>query len=791
MSLRELAVDIAFNTDVGKLMQVDSAVDDIKSSADDVISSADNMADSTESASSSVLKSFEKIGGATQKAGKSMSKWVTAPLVGAGTAAFKFANDQEQAFAQVSTLLDASTTDFTQYKSDMRDLSSELGVSFEDLSESVYSSISAGQDQADAIDFTRKAIMLAGGGFTTTANAVDVMTTALNAYGLESKEASNISDMLITTQNLGKTTVDELSASMGAVIPIAEAQNVAFDELAAGYAVLTKNGVNTAEAGTGMKAMLSELGKAGSKTDKILRKETGKSFSELIESGMNTGEVLGMLSETAEKSGLKLSDMFGSVQAGGAALTLTKGEGAEFQEFLEEMGNSAGATEEAFNTMADTTGDKMAIAWTTIKNTMAEFGDMLLPIVAQAATGIASIATKFTGLSPVVKTLVLVFGGLLAAIGPVLLTIGTIITKVIPMISLFTKVAGAVQKAGGMFAILSNPIGLAIAAIALIAGALVLAYNKVEWFRDAVNAAWDWVKNATSIAFDWIRGIVVDVFGAAMEFAMGIVGKFKDFWDTNSAAIMSIVQNRFNAVVSTIQMIMGIIQGIFQIAWPIITGIITVAWELIKTVISTGIDIILGIISAGMAILQGDWSGAWTIIQGIGETIWHNIESFFANINLFDIGKNILQGLIDGIGSMASAVWNKVSEVAGGITSGFKKALKIFSPSRLFKEFGVNTMMGYQIGFENQAEDAIAASESTAFDIADVFDDQPDVPDHPYTPGGDRDGYSDSYSTSSTHVTHENHMEFHFHGNHNPEETSRAVQKGIDDYFSQLNAVTE
>ena len=81
---------------------------------------------------------------------------------------------------------------------------------------------------------------------------------------------------MITTQNLGKTTVDELASSMGTVIPVANASNFSIEELSASYAQLTKNGVATAESGTYLKAMLSELSKSGSIADITLRDLTGK-----------------------------------------------------------------------------------------------------------------------------------------------------------------------------------------------------------------------------------------------------------------------------------------------------------------------------------------------------------------------------------------------------------------------------------------------------------------------------------------------------------------------------------
>ena len=167
---------------------------------------------------------MQKVGDGISAVGKAVAP-VSAAVAGVGGVGLKLAADFEDAFAKVSTLLDASTTDFEAYKADIMAASDETGVSVNDFSEAVYSAISASVDAADAVDFTTSAVKLAKGGFTDTAKAVDVMTTAINGYQLSAEDATKISDMLITTQNAGKTTVDELASSMGKVIPVAAAAN--------------------------------------------------------------------------------------------------------------------------------------------------------------------------------------------------------------------------------------------------------------------------------------------------------------------------------------------------------------------------------------------------------------------------------------------------------------------------------------------------------------------------------------------------------------------------------------
>ena len=242
-----------------------------------------------------------KVGNQMSNVGGKLTKAVTLPLAGAGVAATKMAVDYESSFAKVSTLLDKNVVDYGKYKNDILDASSKSKIAVGEFSEAVYGSISAGVDQTKAIKFTTDAMKLAKGGFTDGAKAVDVMTTAINGYGMKAEDATKISDMLITTQNLGKTTVDELATSMGAVIPVANSVNFGIDELSAAYAQLTKNGIATAESGTYLKSMLSELGKSGSIADKTLRELTGKGFADLKKEGKATSEIIKLLDDDAKK----------------------------------------------------------------------------------------------------------------------------------------------------------------------------------------------------------------------------------------------------------------------------------------------------------------------------------------------------------------------------------------------------------------------------------------------------------------------------------------------------------
>lgn len=265
----------------------------------------------------------------------------------------------ESAMAKVDTIADTEAVSLDSIQQEIQTLSKDAGVAVSDLAESTYSAISASVDTADAVSFVAQANSLAVGGFTQTSTAVDILTTALNAYGLEAGETQNIADMMIQTQNLGKTSVDELAGSMGKIIPTANSLGVQLDVLCGSYAVMTANGIATAETTTYMNSMLNELGKNGTSAANALKEGTehikagGLTMAEAMESGMSLTDVLAVLDERARESGTSISNMFGSAEAGKAANVLW-GNAQKVDKAINQMNNSAGAAQTAFEKMSDT-----------------------------------------------------------------------------------------------------------------------------------------------------------------------------------------------------------------------------------------------------------------------------------------------------------------------------------------------------------------------------------------------------------------------------------------------------
>lgn len=236
---------------------------------------------------------------------------------------------------------------------EMLALSAEMGKMPDDMIGSLYNALSAGVPKDNVFDFLRVASKASIAGVSSTQEAVGALTTIMNGYRMPTEKAGEVSDVLFTIIKNGVTTMPELAANIGKVTPMAASLGVEIDTVGAAFAELTKNlgPGKSAEAGTQLKAMLAELGKAGSVAAENFERIAGKSFPAFIESGGTLKDALQMMSKDAASTNGRISDLFGSIEAGGAALILSANNAAGFTEQLDAMAKKAGATDTAYATV--------------------------------------------------------------------------------------------------------------------------------------------------------------------------------------------------------------------------------------------------------------------------------------------------------------------------------------------------------------------------------------------------------------------------------------------------------
>lgn len=223
-----------------------------------------------------------------------------------------------------------------------------------------------------------------------------------------------------------------------------------------------------------------------------------------------------------------------------------------------------------------------------------------------------------------------------------------------------------------------------------------------------LSQIWTNIQNAASTIWNGIRtyfsGVVSAIVGYVRGQFQNMMSVLSSIWNSIKTTAISAWNSLKNSVVSIVT---GLIAGIKN-AWNSFRSFFV---GLLNSIKSSAVSSWNSLKSSVLSIINSLISGAnnaWNNLkQGVQNAInsVKNIFNSLRNINLFSIGQNIIQGLINGIGSMVSAVANKISSIASGIKDKITGALGIHSPSRWMRDMiGKNMMLGWQIGIDKNAK---------------------------------------------------------------------------------------
>lgn len=604
-------------------------------------------------------KKIEKAGDAVGKVGKKFAP-LSAAAAGTLTAVTKGASDFQNGMAKMSTLFDTSQVSVQKLSKEFLNLSNETGKSAVELTEAGYQALSASVPVEKLGGFIRTSANMAKVGFTDTATSVDLLSTAVNAYGLEADQADSIANKLVNTQNLGKTSVNELASSMGKVIPTAAGMNVNLDQLCTMYTLMTKQGIATAESTTYMNSMLNELGDSGTDVGKVLKEKTGKSFQDLMKDGKTTGDALKILKDYSKETGTAFNELWSSQEAGKAAMALLNDSAGDFNETMGSMANVADLVGQGLEKM-NTPSAKMAKALNRIKNSGIELGSVLLttvaPYVEQFTKKVEELTEKFNKMPDSQKKMVLVMLAVVASISPVL----TIMGKLIEVFAYGPIAVGNLIKWFGKLqtaiAGINAPVVAIVAVIAVLVAAFTHLWNTNENFRNNMIAIWDQIRGKISSFVDNVK----ERFSGLNISFEDIVSTLKAIWDGFCEILAPVFEGAFAALADTITTVcdvligildtfIGLFTGNWEQCWTGIQEVFGGIWEGIKAVLTDVLEALKGVIDTFLGWFGTDLDTVWSEITSTVESVWNGIVDFFASV-------------WNGITSAASSAWETIKNV--------------------------------------------------------------------------------------------------------------------------------
>lgn len=298
-----------------------------------------------------INKELGKMGSIAQRGvGTALKNIGKLAVVGAGLAvvlgvgAVKAAADFESQLNTINTVARATPAQLDAIGAGIRKIARDTGTPLEELTQGFYDLVSAGiaADQSQRV--LASSNRLAIGGLASAAEGVDLLTTALNSYGIsadrQGQESERFADIFAKSIERGKVTAAELAASFSQIGGLAAANGIEIEELAASYAQLTAKGVPAAEAATGIRSALVALIRRTGDLEK-LEKKTGKSYL-AIAGKQGLVAALEQLRIDSAKTGKPLIDFLGRVEGLGFAVNTTGENFAGYNENLRAMQNANG-----------------------------------------------------------------------------------------------------------------------------------------------------------------------------------------------------------------------------------------------------------------------------------------------------------------------------------------------------------------------------------------------------------------------------------------------------------------
>jgi TP901 family phage tail tape measure protein len=640
----------------------------------------------------------------------------------------------------------------------------------------------------------------------------DTVSAALNAFGLEAREASRVADILAQAANDSAASVQDMQYTFKYAAPIARSLGISLEELAAATEIMSNAGIKGEQAGTTLRGGLIQLLKPSEETSKMMEmlgikiEDSKGNFVGLANLIRNISEALD--GQTRAQKLANLAAMVGTEAASGF-LTLIEAGPQKIREYTASLENSAGASQEAAAKMKDNLKGSLEELQGAFETAQITIGNALAPAIQKVAGYIQQLVDWFNNLSPSTQKTIATIGAvsavlaaLGAAIGVVLAIIGAAASGIGALTAAFGAVSGAIAAAGGALAVITGPIGLTVAAItALVVAGVALWKNWdtikakaieiwgaiKQWFsttlesiRQSFNNVWNNIKSFTSSTWQTIKQVTVTVWNGIKSAALAIITPFvngvtnlfngmkgglqqifnglKQFFSgvwqaikniflgavllivdlvtgdfknlsNDTRAIFNNLKNALSSIWNGIKQVfsgaVSAIKGFVGAAWSniksttssVFNGIRSLAssiWNGIKSAISNAVNTAKSAVSNAFSSMKSAVSSAMSSIKSTITSMWNSAVSFLKGIDLYSIGKNIIQGLARGISSMASAVVDRVRDIANSVTRTIRNVLDIHSPSRETEKLGKHTSEGFAKGIAAKKKDVRKSAKNTA-----------------------------------------------------------------------------
>ncbi|WP_227430384.1 phage tail tape measure protein [Psychrobacter sp. I-STPA6b] len=670
----------------------------------------DNLSRRARSAESSVSSFNDKFSG-LRNAALGMGAVLSGVLYTSINAATGF----ESAMADVKKVVDFESPQGLQdMRNDLLQLSKEIPISAEGLAQIAAAAGQSGIAANEITRFTESAAKMGTAFDISAEEAGQAMAEMRVAFGFTQDEVETLADKINYLGNTTPNAAAKLTTIVQRIGSLGKISGVSADQLAAMGASITS--LEPEVVATGLKNMMINMtrGDAATKSMRAAWQDLGFT-AEGVAKGMQEDsramidavlEAINKLPKDQQTS--YINTLFGAEALPVVAQLATNTDALATN--LNAMGDAskyAGSAQAEYQARSETTANQMELLKNNVNKASIAIGQALLPAlnnIVEKVIPVVNAVGEWADKNPELVTQIVAVTGAVTGAILAISGIGLAVSGVLSAMQGFSAIFGVARTA---VLALSNPIGLAVLAI----GALVVAgvYLYQNWDEISAKAKEIWANISDAIGGtiyeivedfngmidsvnEWSANVVNSVKNAfssmsdtASAMSSNVVDTVSDRWESLKTATQSVfeslpqpVQAGLGAIKDYVDIHLGLVKTLFSTAWNVIKSALRGDMEGVKSAISNGLAQAVSIVNEkAQAILQ-----AFKSITG----------------KMLQIGKDIVQGLVDGIKGGANRVIDAAKSLASAVPDWVKKVLDIHSPSRVTHKLGLHTAEGMAQG---------------------------------------------------------------------------------------------
>lgn len=648
------------------------------------ISSALLQLKSITDSSATTTTKLTALSSAMSSAGSSLTKYVTAPIVGLGTAATKLASDFEASMSKVEAISGSNVEQMEALTDKAIEMGAKTKFSAKESADAFTYMAMAGWKAEDMIDGIGGIMSLAAADGLDLATTSDIVTDALTAFGLQASDSAHFADVLAQASSSANTNVSMLGESFKYVGPVAGALGYSVEDISVALGLMANSGIKASQAGTTLRAamtrMLKPTDKAAAAMEKYgitLTNEDGtmKSYAEVMDM---LRDKLGGLSEAEQAKTATI--LFGQEAMSGMLAIINASE-KDFNSLTDAINNSEGRADSMAETMMDNLGGAIEQLMGALESLAIKIGTALTPTIRKIAESITSIVEKLNTLSDAQVEQIVQIASVVAAIGPLLLIVGKLGSAFTGLMSTISALPAILSS----FTAIGTALGPILAVGAAIAGLITVfkkLYEENEQFRTQITEFWENIKENVSGSIESLKSAFDKLktgLSGVSELLQGTFDSISPRLGDSTMNLLYSIQNAFEALSPIVEKVAKVLGGAFltaiSVAAGVVNGLLKALSPLIDLVASS-IDFFVNLGEAFASLFSGDYEGFISNMEEAFENVKEGVASLVESIKelvvgFFDGFWTSLTGLFAQFGvdveQFVSNSWNSIVEFFVGL----------------------------------------------------------------------------------------------------------------------------